>query len=135
MKVGFTCGAFDLFHAGHVLMLAEAKEHCDWLIVGLHTNPSTDRPDTKTKPVQSMYERWVQLRGCRFVDEIIPYDTEEDLMNLLLSTKINYRFLGGDYHNKDFTGSDLKHYEVIYTSRYHNYSTTELKERIRGNKL
>lgn len=132
MKVGFTCGAFDLFHPGHVLMLAEAKEKCDWLIVGLHSDPSVERPDTKGKPIQSMYERWVQLRGCRFVDEIIPYDTEHDLINILLTTKINYRFVGGDYHGRAFTGDDLKNYDVIYTSRYHDYSTTELRERIRG---
>ena len=107
MKIGFTCGAFDLFHPGHVLMLAEAKEKCDWLIVGLHTNPNVERPDTKGKPIQSMYERWVQLRGCRFVDEIIPYDTEHDLLNIFKVTihchqvgvRNNHFFYGPLQHN------------------------------------
>jgi glycerol-3-phosphate cytidylyltransferase len=134
MKIGFTCGAFDLFHAGHVLMLSEAKEKCDWLIVGLHTDPSIDRPETKRKPVQSTLERHIQLKGCRFVDEIIPYDTEHDLLNILLTHKINYRFIGGDYYGKSFTGDDLKHFDIVYTSRYHDYSSSELIERVKNGK-
>lgn len=127
MKVGFTCGAFDLCHAGHVLALAEAKQHCDYLIVGLHTDPTIDRKE-KNRPIQTTFERYVQLKGCAFVDEIVPYDTEHDLLNLLKSHKIDVRFVGGDYIGKDFTGKELD-IPVVYTTRTHDYSTTELRKR------
>ena len=133
MKIGFTCSTFDLLHAGHVLMLKECSENCDYLIVGLQSDPTLDRPDTKNKPAQGMYERWVQLKGCRHVDEIIPYSTEEDLMNLLASQKIDVRFVGGDYIGRDFTGKmfcEENGIAIMYNSRNHSYSTTSLRKRM-----
>ena len=133
MKIGFTCSTFDLLHAGHVLMLKECSENCDYLIVGLQSDPTLDRPDTKNKPAQGMYERWVQLKGCRHVDEIIPYSTEEDLMNLLASQKIDVRFVGGDYIGQDFTGKNFceeNGIAVLYNSRKHSYSTTGLRKKM-----
>ena len=97
-KVGFTCGAFDLLHAGHIVMLKEAKDNCDHLIVGLQTDPSIDRQE-KQQPIQSVFERYIQLRGVKYIDEIIPYDTEESLLDLLLATKIDIRFVGEDFEN------------------------------------
>ena len=129
MKTGFTCSTFDLFHAGHVLMLKEAKQHCDWLIVGLQTDPTIDRPDTKNKPIQSVYERQIQLQGCRYVDEIIVYETEKDLKDMLLSLPINIRIIGDEYMGKQFTGHDLE-IEMYYNSRKHSFSTTELRHRV-----
>ena len=129
MKTGFTCSTFDLFHAGHVLMLKEAKQHCDWLIVGLQTDPTIDRPDTKNKPIQSVYERQIQLQGCRYVDEIIVYETEKDLKDMLLSLPINIRIIGDEYMGKQFNGHDLE-IEMYYNSRKHSFSTTELRHRV-----
>lgn len=128
-KIGFTCSCFDLFHAGHVLMLEEAKSNCDWLAVGLQTDPTLDRPE-KMKPIQSMYERFTQLKACKYVDEIVVYDTEKDLMNVLKSRKIDVRFLGEEYISKDFTGRHLEGIELYFTKRNHDYSSTELKHRI-----
>ena len=128
MKIGFTCSCFDLFHAGHVLMLEEAKEHCDYLIVGLQTDPTLDRPE-KNKPVQSVYERYVQLKGCKYVDEIIPYSTENDLLNLLTTVNYDVRILGEEYSEKDYTGRFLAK-ETYYNKRLHTYSSTELRKRI-----
>lgn len=129
MKIGFTAGAFDLLHAGHILMLAEAREQCEWLIVGLHTDPTIDRPKTKNRPVQSIFERYTQLKAVKFVDEIIPYDTEADLFVLLTSYKIDVRIVGEDYKDKDFTGKELP-IPIYYNSRKHTLSTTELRNRI-----
>ena len=128
MKKGFTCGAFDLLHAGHVAMLQECKNQCDYLIVGLHTDPTIDRKE-KNKPAQTSYERFVQLKGCKFVDEIIPYDTEEDLINMLQMVKPDIRFIGEDYRGKFFSGNDLP-IQVIYTARRHNFSTSSLRNRV-----
>ena len=132
-KVGFTCGAMDLLHAGHVLMLKEAKENCDWLIVGLHTDPTIDRP-SKNKPIQSLEERRIQLQGCLYVDEIVEYDTESQLVDLLNNLHDNYkdrlvRIIGADYIDKYFTGKHLG-INTIYNSRNHNFSSTELRKRI-----
>jgi glycerol-3-phosphate cytidylyltransferase len=129
--IGFTCSAFDLLHAGHILMLEEAKAVCDYLIVGLQTDPSVDRPEKK-KPIQSVFERYVQLKGCRYVDEIVPYTTEDDLYALLLSLPIDIRILGEDWEGRDFTGGDLwaqGRYEVHFNRRKHTFSTTELRTR------
>ena len=104
MKVGFTCSTFDLFHAGHIIMLKEAKTQCDYLIVGLQTDPTIDRPTEKNKPVQSIFERYVQLQACKYVDEIVVYATEKDLLDILLSYPINVRILGEEYESKTFTG-------------------------------
>lgn len=128
MKVGFTCSCFDLLHAGHIAMLAEARSVCDYLIVGLQTDPSID--GRKPKPVQSVYERYLQLSGCRYVDKIIPYDTESDLLDLLRTQKIDIRIVGEDYREKDYTGHGL--HPVHYNMRRHYWSSTWLKERVRG---
>lgn len=132
-KVGFTASCFDLLHAGHILMLEEAKSVCDHLIVALQTDPSIDRPE-KRKPIQSLIERQLQLKAVKYVDEIVVYETEEDLLNLLKTLPIDIRIIGEDYIGKDFTGRDycIAHdIEIYYNSRNHNYSSTELIERIR----
>ena len=133
MKIGFTCSTFDLFHAGHIMMLKEAKTQCDYLIVGLQTDPTIDRPDTKNKPVQSMFERFVQLDACKYVDEIIPYSTEKELVDILLSYPINVRILGDEYEHKSFTGRSeciSKGIEFYFNSRSHSFSTSELRQRV-----
>ena len=132
-RVGFTASAFDLFHAGHVLMLKDAKSHCDHLIVGLQTDPTIDRPTTKNKPVQSVFERYVQLAACKYVDEIIPYATEEELLDILKSYKIDVRIIGEEYKDKQFTGRtecEALGIELLYNKRNHSFSTTELRQRI-----
>ena len=130
--IGFTCGSMDLLHAGHVLMLREAKECCDYLIVGLHTDPTLDRA-SKNKPIQDVEERIIQLEGCRYVDNIMTYSTEEDLRNLLIKLSSEYphfvRIIGQDWQGKQFTGYDLP-INVIFNSRTHNYSSSELRRRI-----
>lgn len=128
MIKGFTCSAFDLLHAGHIAMLQEAKEQCDYLIVGLHTNPQIDRPN-KNKPVETTLERYIRLKGCKFVDEIIPYDTEQDLLNLLNILQPDVRILGEEYQDKDFTGKDLP-IKLYYNKRRHSYSSSELRKRL-----
>jgi glycerol-3-phosphate cytidylyltransferase len=130
--IGFTCGAFDLFHAGHNIMLRECKAKCDYLIVGLHTDPTIDRPN-KNKPVQTIYERYVQLKNCKWVDDIIPYDTEKDLLNLIATVPMTVRFLGEDYLVAPVTGDNLcaqLNIDVIYLKRRHDFSTSELRNRI-----
>ena len=133
MKIGFTCSTFDLLHAGHVLMLKECRDHCDILLVGLQSDPTLDRPDSKNRPVQGMYERWTQLKGCKYVNEVVPYSTEEDLLNLLKTRNFDVRFVGADYIDKDFTGKQWcidNGKEIIYNSRKHGYSTTSLRKRM-----
>ena len=128
-KTGFTCSCFDLFHAGHIMMLKEAKSICDYLIVGLQTDPTIDRPE-KNKPIQSVFERYVQLEACKYVDEIVVYATEKDLLDILHSYPIDVRVVGDEYKDKDFTGKDLSHIEMYYNSRKHSFSTTELRKRV-----
>ncbi len=130
--IGFTCSTFDLLHAGHILMLAEAKQICDYLIVGLQTDPTIDRPDVKNKPVQSVVERYVQLSAVKFVDEIIVYDTERDLEDLLMFLPINHRIIGEEYRDKPFTGKNIcedRGINIIYNSRKHRFSSSELRQR------
>jgi glycerol-3-phosphate cytidylyltransferase len=129
MRVGFTCSSFDLFHAGHVLMLQEAKGQCEWLIAGLQTDPTIDRPE-KNKPIQSVFERFVQLKACKYVDEIVVYETEKDLLDILKTYPIDVRILGKEYAYKEYTGRCLEGIEVYYNSREHSFSTTELRNRI-----
>jgi glycerol-3-phosphate cytidylyltransferase len=129
MKIGFTCSTFDLFHAGHMMMLKEAKTQCDYLIVGLQTDPTIDRPDTKNKPIQSLFERFVQLDSCKYVDEIIPYSTEKELMDILLSYPIDVRIIGEEYKDSHFTGRELS-IEMYYNARKHSFSTTSLRQRV-----
>lgn len=128
MKTGFTCSTFDLFHAGHIMMLKEAKSQCDYLIVGLQTDPTLDRPE-KNKPVQTVFERFVQLDACRYVDEVIVYATEKELLDILLSYPIDVRILGDEYANKTFTGQELD-IELYFNKRKHSFSTTELRQRV-----
>lgn len=133
MKVGFTCSTFDLFHAGHIIMLKEAKQQCEYLIVGLQSDPTIDRPDTKNKPVQSMFERYVQLSACKYVDEIVPYSTEKELVDIFLSYPIDIRILGEEYEHKAFTGRQEcvdKGIKFYFNKRQHTFSTTELRQRV-----
>lgn len=131
-RIGFTCSAFDLCHAGHISMLEEAKSQCDWLIVGLQTDPTFDRP-TKNKPVQSIVERFIQLNAVKYVDQIIPYNTEKDLEDLLLMLPIDVRILGDEYKDKDFTGKSIcvkRGIEMYFNGREHSFSTTDLRRRV-----
>lgn len=131
--VGFTCSTFDLLHAGHILMLAEAKSVCDYLIVGLQLDPSIDRPDTKNSPVQSIVERHVQLSAVKYVDEIIVYQTEKDLEDLLMFLPITIRVIGEEYEDKNFTGKNIceqRSIKIYYNQRKHSFSTTELRNRV-----
>ena len=133
LKIGITFSTFDLFHAGHVAMLAEAKNHCDYLIVGLQTDPTIDRPDTKNKPIQSIVERQIQLSGSRWVDEIVVYQTEKDLCDILLTLPIDVRILGVEYADKDFTGKDIcyaRDIELVFNSRDHSFSSSSLRKRV-----
>ena len=129
MKIGFTCSTFDLFHAGHVMMLQEAKTQCDYLIVGLQTDPTVDRPGTKNKPVQTLLERFIQVKACKYVDEIVPYTTEKELLDILTSYQIDVRIIGEEYKDKQFTGYNLP-ISVYFNSRQHSFSTTELRQRV-----
>ena len=125
---GFTCGAFDLLHAGHALMLKECKEHCDYLIVGLQKDPSVDRPE-KNSPVQDYEERDIMIKSIKWVDEVVYYNTENDLYELLKSCDIDVRILGADWKGKDFTGHDLP-IRTEFNSRDHGYSTSSIRERV-----
>lgn len=128
MKTGFACGVFDLFHAGHVLMLRECKEHCDYLIVAL--NKAENLSSDKNRPVYSIEERKLIMEACRYVDEVQVYSSEEELYQLMRSQKITIRFLGEDYRNKPITGADLN-IPIYYTNRDHGFSTSGMRERIR----
>ena len=130
--VGFTCSTFDLLHAGHILMLAECKTVCDHLIVGLQSDPTIDRPNLKNKPVQSVVERYVQLSAVKFVDEIIVYETEKDLEDLLMFLPISIRICGEEYKDKPLTGREIceaRGIKTYYNSRTHRFSSTELRNR------
>lgn len=126
--VGFVASAFDLLHAGHIVMLEEAKRHCDYLIVGLQSDPTLDRPE-KNKPVQSIVERQLQLTAVKYVDEIIVYNTEADLVDILLSLPIDVRVIGEEYRDSEFTGKELP-IEVIYNARDHSFSSSSLRKRV-----
>lgn len=127
---GITAGAFDLCHAGHLIMFEECKKNCDWLVVALHINPQTDRKE-KNAPVQTSFERYMQLKACKFIDEIIPYDTEEDLYNLLVSVKPDVRFMGNDWQGKpNFSRDRLPNMKIIYNNREHSFSSSNLRKRI-----
>lgn len=127
--IGFTCSAFDLCHAGHCAMLSEAKMHCDILVVGLQTDPTIDRPE-KNQPVQSVFERWVQLQSITDVDFIVPYATEQDLLDLLNTIQPHKRILGDEYEGKKFTGHDLSGIQNVFNSRKHTFSSSSLRERV-----
>ncbi len=130
--IGITCSAFDLFHAGHVKMLEEARKHCDYLIAALQTNPTIDRPE-KNKPVQSVVERYIQLDACKWVDLIVPYETEKDLEDIFSSFNIDVRIIGEEYKNKEFTARGIcerRGIKIAFNTRDHGFSSTELRKRI-----
>ena len=132
MKVGFTCSTFDLLHAGHVQMLREAKEQCDYLLVGLQMDPSVDREE-KNAPVQNIVERYTQLKAVKYVDEIIPYGTEQDLKDILTMYNIHVRILGEEYRDKDFTGKDIcrrRDIDLHFNKRDHRFSSSDLRKRV-----
>lgn len=140
LKVGIVFSSFDLFHAGHVAMLAEAKNHCDYLIAALQTDPTIDRPDSKNPPIQSIVERQIQVSTNRNVDEVVVYQTEKDLEDLLLILPIDVRILGIEYKDKEFTGRDIcqkRGIEIVYNGRDHSFSSSSLRKRVaeaEGNK-
>jgi len=132
MKVGFTCSAFDMLHSGHIQMLRDAKEQCDYLICGLQTDPSADRPE-KNCPIQTVVERYTQLKAVQYVDEIIPYATEEDLKDILSMYHIDVRILGDEYREKDFTGKEIckrRDIALYFNKRDHRFSSSELRRRV-----
>lgn len=132
MRTGVTFSTFDLLHAGHILMLKEAKSVCDYLICGLHVDPQVERLE-KNKPIQSIVERYIQLSAVKYVDEIIPYNLERDLHDILLSYPIDVRIIGADYRDKDFSGLDIctdRDIKIFYNSRDHTYSSTDLRDRV-----
>ena len=132
-KIGITFSTFDMLHAGHIAMLSEAKNHCDYLIAGLQTDPTLDRPDTKNKPIQSIVERQIQLSACRYVDEVVVYQTEQDLIDLLLILPLDVRILGVEYENKSFSG-DAECYQrkiqLVFNGRDHSFSSSSLRKRV-----
>jgi glycerol-3-phosphate cytidylyltransferase len=133
-KIGITFSTFDMGpHAGHISMLAEAKNHCDYLIAGLQTDPTIDRPDTKNRPVQSIVERQIQLAACRYVDEVVVYQTEQDLVDLLLILPLDVRILGVEYEGKSFSGDDAcysRNIQLVFNGRDHSFSSSSLRKRV-----
>ncbi len=132
-RIGITFSTFDLLHAGHVAMLAEAKNHCDHLIAGLQTDPTIDRPDTKNSPIQSIVERQIQLAACRYVDEVVVYQTERDLRDLLLILPVDVRILGVEYEGKPFSGDEecyQRNIEIVFNGRDHSFSSSSLRRRV-----
>ena len=132
-RVGITFSTFDLLHAGHIAMLSEAKNHCDYLICGLQTDPTIDRPDTKNPPVQSIVERQIQLAACRYVDEVVVYSTEQDLRDLLLILPVDVRILGIEYEGKQFSGDEecwKRQIEIVFNGRDHSFSSSSLRKRV-----
>ena len=132
-KIGITFSTFDMLHAGHIAMLSEARNHCDYLIAGLQTDPTIDRPDTKNKPIQSIVERQIQLAACRYVDEVVVYQTEQDLVDLLLILPLDVRILGVEYEDKNFSGRDECHdrgIDIVFNGRDHSFSSSSLRRRV-----
>lgn len=132
MKIGITFSSFDLLHAGHIKMLEEAKSQCDYLICGLQTDPTLDRPE-KNRPIQTVVERYIQLKGCKFVDEVVPYATEQDLEDVLRSFKIDVRIVGDEYMDKQYTGRkycEESGIELYYNKREHRFSSSGLRKEI-----
>ena len=133
LKIGITFSTFDLFHAGHVAMLAEAKNHCDYLIAALQTDPTIDRQDTKNPPIQSIVERQIQLSTNRNVDEVVVYQTEKDVEDLLLILPVDVRILGVEYQGREFTGKDIcnkRGIGIIFNGRDHSFSSSSLRKRV-----
>ena len=134
-RIGITCSSFDLLHSGHIKMLEEAKEQCDYLIAALQTDPTFDRPE-KNKPIQSIVERYIQLSGCKWVDEIVPYESETDLEDIFKSFKLDVRIIGSEYRDRNFTAKDIcksRGIEIYYNAREHRFSSSELRSRTKYN--
>lgn len=132
LKIGITFSQFDMLHAGHIAMLSEAKNHCDYLIAGLQNNAKWDRPE-KNEPIQSIVERQIQLSATRFVDEIVVYNTEKDLEDILLTLPVDVRILGVEYKDKEFTGRNIcntRGIEIVYNGRDHSFSSSSLRKRV-----
>jgi glycerol-3-phosphate cytidylyltransferase len=132
-RIGITFSTFDMLHAGHIAMLSEAKNHCDYLICGLQTDPTIDRPDTKNSPIQSVVERQIQLAACRYVDEVVVYQTEQDLVDLLLILPLDVRILGVEYEDKDFSGKRecyQRDIDLVFNGRDHSFSSSSLRKRV-----
>ncbi len=132
-KIGITFSTFDMLHAGHIAMLSEAKNHCDYLIAGLQTDPTIDRPETKNRPVQSVVERQIQLAACRYVDEVVVYSTEQDLIDLILTLPIDVRILGVEYEDTNFTGRNEgtgRGIQHVFNRRDHSFSSSSLRKRV-----
>jgi glycerol-3-phosphate cytidylyltransferase len=132
-RIGITFSTFDMLHAGHIAMLSEARNHCDYLICGLQTDPTIDRPDTKNKPIQSIVERQIQLSACRYVDEVVVYQTEQDLRDLLLILPVDIRILGVEYEGKKFSGDEecyKRGIEIVFNGRDHSFSSSSLRRRV-----
>ena len=132
-RIGITFSTFDMLHAGHIAMLSEAKNHCDYLIAGLQTDPTIDRPETKNRPIQSVVERQIQLSACRYVDEVVVYQTEQDLVDLLLILPVDVRILGVEYQDRDFSGQHecyMRNIELVFNGRDHSFSSSSLRKRV-----
>jgi len=132
-RIGITFSTFDMLHAGHIAMLSAAKNHCDYLIAGLQTDPTIDRPGEKNPPVQSIVERQIQLAACRYVDEVVVYQTEQDLVDLLLILPVDVRILGVEYKDKQFTGraeGHMRGIELVFNGRDHSFSSSSLRRRV-----
>lgn len=132
-KIGITFSTFDMLHAGHIAMLSEAKNHCDYLIAGLQTDPTIDRPETKNRPIQSIVERQIQLAACRYVDEVVVYSTEQDLIDLILTLPIDVRILGVEYEDTNFTGRNEgagRGIQHVFNRRDHSFSSSSLRKRV-----
>ena len=132
-KIGITFSTFDMLHAGHIAMLSEARNHCDYLICGLQTDPTINRPDTKNSPIQSIVERQIQLAACRYVDEVVVYQTEQDLVDLLLILPLDVRILGVEYQDKNFSGRDEcydRGIDIVFNGRDHSFSSSSLRRRV-----
>jgi len=132
-RIGITASTFDLFHAGHIVMLEEAKRQCDWLIAAIQIDPTIDRPSTKNKPVQSIIERQIQVSACKFVDEVIVYNNEKELEDILLTFPIDVRIIGEEYKDKNFTGKEIcdkRNIQIYYNKRDHYFSSTDLRTRV-----
>ena len=130
-RIGFTCSTFDLLHTGHIAMLAESKSKCDFLIVGLLSDPTISRPETKNKPIQTMFERWVQLQAVSYIDLIIPFDTEQNIIDIINIIEPDVRFVGEEYKGTNHTGYNISN--IIYNKRKHRFSSTELRNRLKIN--
>lgn len=128
--IGFTASTFDLLHPGHIAMLAESRANCDYLIVGLLTDPTISRPESKNKPIQSTFERYIQIQAVEYIDWLIPFDTEEDLINMIKMISPDIRFVGEEYKGTKHTGYDIPDVKIFYNRRRHEYSSTQLRTRL-----